>query len=81
MQQYEDTWEVCVGVALATWERTRWVEKGRGLDHGMAICDTTLWHRPDSENSKFKLGLPECYVMVRRMERIWAQLDFLTLKY
>lgn len=55
--------EVRAGVSLAMWERIRW-EKGDGLDHGMVGFDNTLWHRPESENSKFELGLPGSYMKV-----------------
>lgn len=51
LQQYDDTWEVCAGASLAMWPRTRWEEMrprpcgGRGG----GCCDSTLWHRLDSE--------------------------------
>ena len=56
-------YEVWAGVSLAMWKRTWW-EKESGLDHGMVTFDNTLWHRPESENSKFEHGLPGCCIKV-----------------
>lgn len=39
-------------------------KRGDSLDHGMVGFDNTLWHRPESENSKFELGLPGSYKKV-----------------